>query len=216
MPKLQVTSTSSPPSSFPQFTRLPPELRMMIWEEAMDEPRTIHIFHVPENYTQRTLTINNVKFIDVPVFFFVNQECREIAVKQYTEIKGTLRISRPSVLLCRNSKLLNLNFHMKKGNRLQFHNCIPFGSESSPEPQHVSVRRESYFFNCDLPQFNRWVESLPSDYNKAEATGFLCERTCWERMTQQQGSLYVAFWEWVLDNSIGLCLVDDRDEVSKR
>ncbi|KAI0192927.1 hypothetical protein EV127DRAFT_479344 [Xylaria flabelliformis] len=80
MPKPQV-------ASFPQFPRLPLELRFIIWEMAMDEPRSILIlreqYHTRPTRKPRTLSVGEDNFYDVPGFFFVNQECRTVAKKVY-------------------------------------------------------------------------------------------------------------------------------------
>ncbi|KAI1113971.1 hypothetical protein F5Y14DRAFT_416498 [Nemania sp. NC0429] len=69
---------------FHLFPQLPPELRLIIWTMAILEPRRIYMFCKPENRERRVLTINGTRFVEVPEFFFVNQECREVALgKKY-------------------------------------------------------------------------------------------------------------------------------------
>ncbi|KAI0555148.1 hypothetical protein F4679DRAFT_522393 [Xylaria curta] len=100
-------NTDSPVASFPQFTRLPLELRLIIWEMAMDEPRSIRILKDP--YPQpRTLSVGKDNYYDAPGFFFVNQECRTVATKVYTDSDLEIASSYP----------IWVNMKVKRGDRL--------------------------------------------------------------------------------------------------
>ncbi|KAI1425358.1 hypothetical protein F5Y12DRAFT_796075 [Xylaria sp. FL1777] len=170
MSELQVTSPSSSISSFPQFAYLAPELRIMVWEKAMEEPRTIPLLHVPDHHIQRSLTIHGVKFIEVPVFFFVNWECRKIAVKQYTEIKARFVIG--SRFPDGYNLDLYINFHITNGTILSFHNLKPmFFLFPIEHDRPVNAVWEWNLQCCEIPQVNRWLESLPSECKGENAQG---------------------------------------------
>ncbi|KAI1765210.1 hypothetical protein GGR53DRAFT_279409 [Hypoxylon sp. FL1150] len=78
-------------SFFTIFTMLPLELRMIIWEYAMDEPCVVR---VPHSHCQRSLgdlrgpstrlKIEEHLHEQVAKFFRVNRECCQLAFKHYT------------------------------------------------------------------------------------------------------------------------------------
>ncbi|KAI2615189.1 hypothetical protein GGR54DRAFT_650460 [Hypoxylon sp. NC1633] len=82
-------------TSFTLFGMLPPEIRILIWECAMDMPRLIHlpydksngprvkIFKGKQGY-RPFLTIDGKVCQQIPIFFLVNYESRELALKRYT------------------------------------------------------------------------------------------------------------------------------------
>ncbi|KAI1185937.1 hypothetical protein F5B17DRAFT_445269 [Nemania serpens] len=88
MSEPQVARPASPPASFPMFPKLPQEVRKIIWKMAM-EPRNIYLFHRPPGHPQRALRVGGTKFVGVPVFFFVNFECSEVAFEKYEAMKVT-------------------------------------------------------------------------------------------------------------------------------
>ncbi|KAJ8116222.1 hypothetical protein ONZ43_g4486 [Nemania bipapillata] len=171
MSELQLASPSSLPSSFPQFALLPIELRISIWEIGLEEPRTLRFLHVSDGYVQRTLMINDMKFVCVPVFFFINRECRDIAVKQYTEVKAQFKARTDIPGHCFPS--LELNLLIKNGDKLEFHGILPCYTVFPPEAtdQHVRVQWEYPQGSYDVLQANRWLESLPSSCDTEEKTG---------------------------------------------
>ncbi|KAI6092969.1 hypothetical protein F4821DRAFT_223655 [Hypoxylon rubiginosum] len=78
--------------SFTIFGMLPLELRMIIWECAMDEPRIVQL---PDPHFGRTfvdgesgyptfLKIEGHLCQQVPKFFLINRESRQLALKRYT------------------------------------------------------------------------------------------------------------------------------------
>ncbi|KAI1427909.1 hypothetical protein F5Y12DRAFT_791040 [Xylaria sp. FL1777] len=86
-------------SSLKQFTpfqRLPPEVRIKIWKFAMEERRLVHLHPsfrstLPEEFllgcpknTKPELKIYGVLYEQVPAYFFVNHECRHLALKHYS------------------------------------------------------------------------------------------------------------------------------------
>ncbi|KAI1130590.1 hypothetical protein F5Y10DRAFT_289010 [Nemania abortiva] len=213
MSKLQVTSPGSPTSSFPQFTRLPLELRIEIWEIAMDEPRAIHLLSAPDGHIQRTLMINDVKFVDVPVFFFVNRECRGIVVNQYSEIKAHFKArtdipghSFPS---------LELNLLIKDGDKLEFNGILPCYTVFPLEiDQPVRVRWEYPQGPYAVPQANCWLESLPSGCNNGEAEAFPDSEMSCTMDIRQQKPPYFAFDMAASDEPVWTCvLVESREEI---
>lgn len=83
---------------FTLFQRLPTELRFMIWEfaMAMEKPRLVHLHArrcgirrghrrrgCPRGYGLR-LNIYGDRYEQVPTYFFVNYECRLLALKHYS------------------------------------------------------------------------------------------------------------------------------------
>ncbi|KAI1734322.1 hypothetical protein F4680DRAFT_438729 [Xylaria scruposa] len=112
----QVTDVDADSASFPQFIRLPLELRLIIWEMAMDEPRSIRILKDP--YPKpRTLSVGEDNYYDAPKFFFVNQECRTVAAKVYTN--SSLEINAWGF------GAIGVNMKVKRGDRLVIscHSC---------------------------------------------------------------------------------------------
>ncbi|KAI1735956.1 hypothetical protein F4680DRAFT_452407 [Xylaria scruposa] len=104
-------------ASFPQFSRLPTELRLIIWEMAMDEPRTIVILR-ESSPTPRTLSVGKDKFYNAPEFFFVNQECRTVATKLYTDSSLGIEDQR--------GYGIHLNIKAKRSDRLEM--PVPYNS----------------------------------------------------------------------------------------
>ncbi|KAI8629141.1 hypothetical protein F5Y19DRAFT_434132 [Xylariaceae sp. FL1651] len=85
MSEFQVTKLQSvSPSDFPQFGRLPPEMRIAIWKLAMEEPRIIHISPFLLEPTPRKIKMNGLEYEQVPEFFFVSRECRWVAQVLYS------------------------------------------------------------------------------------------------------------------------------------
>ncbi|KAI0159510.1 hypothetical protein GGR57DRAFT_457636 [Xylariaceae sp. FL1272] len=112
------------PATFPQFGRLPPELRMMIWEEAARVPRVVHLVERAMERTQsRTLTVKRVRqglqtqirrFSQVPELFFVNHEARAIALKEYTPVSFTLRLRiMNNKAICKFVDSARIHLHIK-------------------------------------------------------------------------------------------------------
>ncbi|KAI0967730.1 hypothetical protein F4678DRAFT_465335 [Xylaria arbuscula] len=84
MSQLQAPTTGLYQPNFPQFVDLPPELRLEVWKAAFNgEDRGVHLFGFPPK---------RPKFFDVPVWFFVNWECREEAKKYYTAVKVQITV----------------------------------------------------------------------------------------------------------------------------
>ncbi|KAI0799959.1 hypothetical protein GGR55DRAFT_683836 [Xylaria sp. FL0064] len=84
---------------FTLFPKLPTELRLIIWEFAMQGPRLVHLRAEEcvkryEEYRQyrrgcpRTvapkLKIYGTQYEQVPTYFFINRECRHLALKHYS------------------------------------------------------------------------------------------------------------------------------------
>ncbi|KAI0906658.1 hypothetical protein F4823DRAFT_631247 [Ustulina deusta] len=80
---------------FTIFQRLPTELRLTIWELAMEnERRLVHLRArgccikkhrrrgCPQSIKPK-LTIDGIRYEQVPAYFFVNYECRHVALKHY-------------------------------------------------------------------------------------------------------------------------------------
>ncbi|KAI0192949.1 hypothetical protein EV127DRAFT_479364 [Xylaria flabelliformis] len=112
-PQVVKVNTDSPLGSFPQFTRLPPELRLMIWVMAMEESWIIRILR--DNYQRktRTLRVGEDTFYDVPKFFFVNQECRTVAMKVYTDSSLGIYDSESHLRVY-------IDMKVKRGDKLEF------------------------------------------------------------------------------------------------
>ncbi|KAI1196053.1 hypothetical protein F5X97DRAFT_224201 [Nemania serpens] len=86
MSEPQVASPTSPLTSFPKFPELPTELRLMIWAMSMSmDTRNLYLFRHPPGHARRVLTRDpdGGRFIEVPAFFFVNHECRHVALNTY-------------------------------------------------------------------------------------------------------------------------------------
>ncbi|KAI1298836.1 hypothetical protein F5Y03DRAFT_258931 [Xylaria venustula] len=129
MSQSQAPITSPHQPSFPKFDTLPGELRLQIWRAAINgEDRGVHILGYPSKWPARVLTIDNKKFFDVPVWFFVNVECRETAEPYYTAVKVQITVDRKGELVHPDSDSTHVNMyvHMKPGNTLNF----PFGEDS--------------------------------------------------------------------------------------
>ncbi|KAI1279697.1 hypothetical protein F5Y07DRAFT_405927 [Xylaria sp. FL0933] len=77
---------------FTLFPKLPTELRLIIWEFAMQEPRLVHLrtdgYHPYRRGCPRTgapeLKIYGTQYEQVPAYFFINRECRHLALKHYS------------------------------------------------------------------------------------------------------------------------------------
>jgi hypothetical protein len=84
------------PVSFPQFSRLPPEIRCQIWEFLI-QPRIIvaSCLQQDESLSERRkeLRARTTSGSAVPALLQVNQETREIALKHY-ELTFSWRISK--------------------------------------------------------------------------------------------------------------------------
>ncbi|KAI0459659.1 hypothetical protein F5B21DRAFT_251318 [Xylaria acuta] len=164
MSEPQAINADSPPAGFPQFTRLPTELRLIVWEMAMDEPRTICILGFPADRTPRTLVDGGDKFIDAPGFFFVNRECRKVATKAYTNL---------TVMMVAIDRTIRLNLKAKRGDDLAFwcthDECAGWRgtlvdalAARSVYPPHNPFTL-SRIPNCPVDDVRRWVLSLQSD-----------------------------------------------------
>ncbi|KAI8955963.1 hypothetical protein F4801DRAFT_599168 [Xylaria longipes] len=84
--------------AFTIFPLLPPELRLMVWEFAMEmeKPRLVHLTArgcgirrghrrrgCPRGHGLR-LNIYGAVYEQVPIYFFINYECRHLALKYYS------------------------------------------------------------------------------------------------------------------------------------
>ncbi|KAI0449301.1 hypothetical protein F5B21DRAFT_509322 [Xylaria acuta] len=92
-----IDAASDVSEAFTLFPLLPPEIRFMIWEfaMAMEKPRLVHLHArgcgirgtkrrgCPRSYGLR-LNIYGVGYEQVPTYFFVNYECRLLALKHYS------------------------------------------------------------------------------------------------------------------------------------
>ncbi|TGJ83196.1 hypothetical protein E0Z10_g5558 [Xylaria hypoxylon] len=186
MSELQVAGPSSPPSSFPLFTRLPPELRSIVWEMAMDEARTIYFIEFPAAHTQRTLTVNNSRFIEVPTFFFVSRECRAIARKQYTETK--VKISTSGFFSGISRIRVYMNLHMKKGDRLVFRPLTFSVFFFKPGDQFLNI-----FGVSQGHAVHRWFKSLPNELVSEIPSWLEIEDTVWEIKSDEQESIRFSY-----------------------
>ncbi|KAI0549074.1 hypothetical protein F4679DRAFT_548144 [Xylaria curta] len=156
-----------PDTYFPQFAQLPPELRLIVWEMAVEEPRDISFFAFPTGHTPRTLTVGGVNFYDAPLFFFVNRECRSVAMKAYTNV--TVRIADTGSLH------IDVDVKAKCGDGFRFwcdHKECPRWYQrlvESKTPGTVSVDPEfghaAWFERptCKMGQSGDWVLTLQSD-----------------------------------------------------
>ncbi|KAI3331667.1 hypothetical protein HD806DRAFT_478002, partial [Xylariaceae sp. AK1471] len=170
MSELPVTRPKAPSLGFPRFADLPVELRLIVWEMAMEEPRIIHISDHPLEPMPRRLTIDGVLFNQVPEFFFVNQECRQVALKQYTAVAARFKTYRfPNFIVRQNLAekdaremyqiykydVLEVNWHLKSNDIFAYHDVgntsvVPFTfprllATTEPLavafPQHPSARK---------------------------------------------------------------------------
>ncbi|KAJ8133196.1 hypothetical protein O1611_g425 [Lasiodiplodia mahajangana] len=209
----QPTSPGSPLSSFPQFARFPPELRIKIWETAMDEPRTIHFLCVPDGHIPRTLMINDTQFVDAPMFFFVNRECREIAVKQHAELKALFTAQTNTPGYC--FPALELNLLIKDGDKFKFHGILPCYSVFSLEgDKDVMVQWDYPSGSYDVPHANRWLESLSSGCNTGETKSFPDADMSCTMKVQQQRPPYFAFDMPTSNKPVWTCdLVENREAI---
>ncbi|TGO29818.1 hypothetical protein BPAE_0010g00010 [Botrytis paeoniae] len=69
-------SSAANTSSFPQFRRLPKEIRLSVWERAIPEPRIVHI--VRDAITRVMKSYNSI-----PAILRVNHESFSISSKHY-------------------------------------------------------------------------------------------------------------------------------------
>ncbi|KAI0098761.1 hypothetical protein GGR51DRAFT_576896 [Nemania sp. FL0031] len=169
----QVTSPSSPLTSFPQFPKLPTELRLFIWELAMEEGQTITLFRCPPNQIQRRLTIDGVKFSEVPVFFFVNSECRGIAAKKYLKTKITLK---PGAMPF---SILEVHLLLTANDRLTF-NFNPYIAFCNPEAQSLTKYIIALFGEELMCQVKNWANSrgIPHDWDERIITSLCIVEVC--------------------------------------
>ncbi|KAI1083116.1 hypothetical protein F5B20DRAFT_577499 [Whalleya microplaca] len=97
LPSDTVTNTfpDSTPATFKRFPSLPTEIRLMIWELALTQPRVVcldpaHFHHESSEPTSLILKLKGFSYAHIPILFLVNHEARALAVKRYT-IKFSLR-----------------------------------------------------------------------------------------------------------------------------
>ncbi|KAI1740778.1 hypothetical protein F4680DRAFT_447633 [Xylaria scruposa] len=169
MSEPQVVEPASPPADFPQFARLPTELRLIIWEMAVEEPRNVFLFAFPAYRTPRTLTVGEDNFYDAPEFFFVNQECRAVATKVYTDISIMLQDTT--------SKHITISMKVKRGDGFWVW-CDHFGCSAwcgelvededskaaagSVNPQYQPEIMHCHDF-CSINKMRDWLSSIWSD-----------------------------------------------------
>ncbi|KAI1740681.1 hypothetical protein F4680DRAFT_447543 [Xylaria scruposa] len=156
-----------PLTNFPQFARLPTELRLIVWEMAVEEPRDICFFAFPTGHRARTLTVGEINFYDAPVFFFVNRECRSVAMKAYTNV--TVRIADPE------SVHIDINVKAKCGDGLRFwcdhKECPRLYQRLVEDKRGATISIDSEFGHetwferptCFMDQGSHWVLALQSD-----------------------------------------------------
>ncbi|KAI0444757.1 hypothetical protein F4803DRAFT_226963 [Xylaria telfairii] len=166
MSEPQAVVPSSPPTSFPQFARLPTELREVIWKMAMAEPRTICILGFPAKRTPLTLAMGEFKFFDAPSFFFVNRECRKLATEVYSDLR--VRISSLRVVV-------HVDLKVQHGDGLAFwcmhdecmcchgklveDDVLPAGSVTLPDTPFTLAMNQT----CPVDQVPRWLWALQTD-----------------------------------------------------
>ncbi|KAI1268780.1 hypothetical protein F5Y18DRAFT_439396 [Xylariaceae sp. FL1019] len=123
------------PATFPQFERLPAELRLMIWEEAARVPRVVHLVErAVERTPSRFLKVQCVgedekseirTISQVPELFFVNHEARAVARKEYTAVSFECRLRiMNKVHAIKYVDMAPINLYMKLGDTLAvYKNC---------------------------------------------------------------------------------------------
>ncbi|KAI1132477.1 hypothetical protein F5Y10DRAFT_293570 [Nemania abortiva] len=167
----QVTGSELTPTSFPQFPQLPTELRLSIWKLATEEGRTIPLIHCPPGHTQRGISVNGVPFIEVPAFFFVNWECRQLATKQYAEMTITLQIINDETR-CDDISTLETHLFVKANDELVFnpapHTWINEDGRINNPPCVVGGVSCNFTSSSVLPA-KTWVDSsnLAHNWNHA-------------------------------------------------
>ncbi|KAI1116800.1 hypothetical protein F5Y14DRAFT_34031 [Nemania sp. NC0429] len=97
MAEPQAANPPSPPTSFTRFSELPEKLRRTIWKMAMSRRRKFRMPDYPPGQLRgvEALTLGDEKFLGVPVFFFVNRECRDVALDMYHPTILHLDVRRP-------------------------------------------------------------------------------------------------------------------------
>lgn len=89
-------STAPTPSAFPQFVRLPPEIRWKIWK-CLIRPRVVVACCLQRDDTlgsrRRELDGRTARGPAVPVLLHVNRESRDVALRHY-ELTFSWRISK--------------------------------------------------------------------------------------------------------------------------
>ncbi|KAI0815470.1 hypothetical protein GGR55DRAFT_347493 [Xylaria sp. FL0064] len=147
-------------NSFPLFVRLPPELRLTIWE-TFAGPRTIHILHAPGNSEiRRRRRLGGYLFINVPILFFINIESREVAERLYTQTKF-------EVIMRSRALEFGLHFdiplHVRAGDELRIHDVDPsFRAVRAQRSGEIIWTMNPCPF-IDRQKIYRWVDSVPDE-----------------------------------------------------
>ena len=90
--RAQLASLSPPDASFPQFSKLPAEIRLKIWRNALPGRRRIAINRTRLRDREYVKSYYEVYPYELsPAILFVCQESRELALKFYTKILARVR-----------------------------------------------------------------------------------------------------------------------------
>ncbi|KAI3318395.1 hypothetical protein HD806DRAFT_315160 [Xylariaceae sp. AK1471] len=196
MSELQVISQESSSLDFSQFSRLPPELRFMIWEKAMEDPRIIHTYTKYRlRPAPRKLTINGITFEQVPKFFFVNHECRQIAIKFYPVVKVPNH-----AFSYRPKDAGDVNMHIKSNDIFAFHCLQPKRITRYDFPIHPRtsprVPIQSYMFVTKVAPVIKEMKSIAS-WVEAMRTGEIEEYVA-SRYARHTYKYSISSWSLVL------------------
>ncbi|KAI5853286.1 hypothetical protein GGS23DRAFT_524226 [Durotheca rogersii] len=108
---------ASQPDSFPQFSKLPLELRDMIWEYALPEPRVFEVLDSPCSAQPQNTPSARLMFADVrneppPSIARVSRDARQAVLRRYKPIvfSGTVK----HLDLCRDIILLDSYLQVKR------------------------------------------------------------------------------------------------------
>jgi hypothetical protein len=198
MSELDVVSQDPVILEFPQFSRLPPELRFLIWEKAMEDPRIIHI----ASWIARSLKappdklkIGRIQFEQVPKFFFVNRECRWVAMTYYPIVKVPIQSPQGPMT----GEMLNI--HLKKNDIVAFHplrNSYMTPTNFPYHPRTVpTVHLQSYMFVTTLKSLRKKknIKRFASDLRMGDI-----EEYVEHRILPQVDDYPILSWSVVLRN----------------
>ncbi|KAI0506874.1 hypothetical protein F5B22DRAFT_650353 [Xylaria bambusicola] len=148
-----------PLTTFPIFSKLPIELRLIIWERAMWEGRIIYLNSPWRAHEHDTAVCWGERYVHVPVFFFVNREARECAMQRYDQMQVELSFYQRDEWVPVRTSVINV--HVIIHDRLTVHGV--------PTYRPIEMGVDGFFFhgigNChewNCPQPQKWA-ARPSD-----------------------------------------------------
>ncbi|KAI1272714.1 hypothetical protein F5Y07DRAFT_284953 [Xylaria sp. FL0933] len=125
----------------------------------MQEPRTIHILHVPEpSDIRRRLRLDGHLYIYVPMLFFINFESRQVAERLYTRAALVVKLEP----LFRAPRF-EIRFHVQAGDELRIHDVDPSFRAVRAQRSGTAV---SSMIPCpfiDVRKMYRWIDSVPDE-----------------------------------------------------